>query len=60
MKEWGFVKGSHLEFLPHTISWQAHELGDLIEKKFWESKTDGQIWRELQSEGYTGISYEST
>jgi len=57
MKEWGFVKGSHLEYLPQTVSWQSQELADLIEKKFWESKTDSQIFKELAAEGHTNISY---
>ena len=57
MKEWGFVKGSHFEFLPTSIPWQSQELADLITQKFWESKTDSQIWKELHTMGYTNISY---
>jgi hypothetical protein len=56
MKEWGFVKGSHLELLPNAIPWQSQELADLITLKFWESKTDAAIWKELQGQGYTNIS----
>lgn len=57
MKEWGFIKGSHLEFLPGSIPWQSQELADLTTQKFWQSKTDSQIWTELQKDGYTSISY---
>jgi len=60
MKEWVFVKGSHLEFLPQTVSWQSQELAESITKKFWESKTDAQIWRELAAEGHPNISYDDT
>jgi hypothetical protein len=56
MKEWGFVKGSHLELLPQTVSWQSQELADLITKKFWQSKTDAQIWKELAAEGHADVS----
>jgi len=56
MKEWGFVKGSHLEFLPGSIPWQSQELADLITQKFWESKTDSQMWKDLHSQGHTSIS----
>jgi hypothetical protein len=56
MKEWGFAKGSHLELLPNAIPWQSQELADLIAQKFWESKTDSQILKELHSQGYTNIS----
>jgi hypothetical protein len=57
MKEWGFVKGSHLQFLPGSIPWQSQELADLITQKFWESKTDSQMWKDLHSQGHTSISY---
>lgn len=57
MKEWGFVKGSHLELLPGSIPWHSPELAKLITQKFWESKTDAQIWKELHALGYTKISY---
>jgi len=56
MKEWGFIKGSHLEFLPGSIPWQSQDLADIITQKFWQSKTDSQIWTELQKEGYTTLS----
>jgi hypothetical protein len=56
LKEWGFVKGSHFELLPNSISWQSQDLADLITQKFWESKTDAQIWKELENQGYTNIS----
>jgi hypothetical protein len=57
MKEWGFVKGSHLEYLPESIPWQSQEVADLITQKFWQSKTDSQIWSELQKEGYGAVTY---
>ena len=60
MKEWGFVKGSHLELLPGSIPWQSQELADLITQKFWESKTDSQMWKDLHSQGHTYISYVKT
>jgi hypothetical protein len=57
MKEWGFVKGSHLELLPGSIPWHDPELAEVISQKFWESKTDAQIWKEMHAQGYTKISY---
>ena len=57
MKEWGFMKGSHLELLPGSIPWQSPILADLIATKYWQSKTDSQIWNELQKEGYANITY---
>jgi len=56
MKEWGFMKGSHLELLPSSLPWQSPEIADLITQRFWQSKTDLQIWTELQKEGYNDIS----
>jgi hypothetical protein len=58
MKEWGFVKGSHLEHMPQTAALKSQELAGLIEKKFWESKTDTLIWKELAAEGHPNISYD--
>jgi len=59
MKEWGFVKGSHLELLPGSIPWQSPELAGFITQKFWESKTDAEIWKELLAQGYAKISYRN-
>jgi hypothetical protein len=57
LKEWGFVKGSHFELLPNSVLWQSQDLAELVTQKFWESKTDTQIWKELQNQGFTNISY---
>jgi len=57
LKAWGFVKGSHFELLPNAVQWQSQEVTDLIAQKFWESKTDSQIWKELQNQGHKDVSY---
>jgi len=57
LKAWGFVKGSHFELLPNAVQWQSQEVIDLIAQKFWESKTDSQIWKELQNQGHKDVSY---
>lgn len=56
LKEWGFVKGSHFELLPNAVPWQSQEVVDLIAQKFWDSKTDAQIWKELQAQGHKDVS----
>jgi hypothetical protein len=57
LKEWGFIKGSHFELLPNAVPWQSQELVDLIAEMFWQSKTDSQIFKELQARGHTDVSY---